>query len=283
LNVKDTTLDELISLMVGRELKEKFPKEHFPIGKEIFRVKNISTQAKLKNCSFTLRRGEILGVAGLMGAGRTELARAIYGADHIETGEIWLDGNLVHVKTPKHAVKHRIGLLPEDRKAHGLVLELSVRENITLASIRKILQGKIINYRKEQEEAQTIVDSLAIKTPHLKQKVKLLSGGNQQKVVVGKWLMTESSVLIFDEPTRGIDVGAKVEIYKIMTAFAKKGVGIIMISSELPEILGMSDRIFVMYNGKITAKMTREEATQEKILYYATGGEKTHEQSERVD
>ncbi|MCP4396419.1 MAG: sugar ABC transporter ATP-binding protein [bacterium] len=282
LNVKDTTLEELISLMVGRELKEKFPKEIFPMGKEILQVKNISTKEKLNKCSFTLKKGEILGLAGLMGAGRTELARAIYGADRIESGEICLDGSLVHVKTPKHAVEYHIGLLPEDRKAHGLVLGLSVRENITLANIEKILQGNVINYRKEREESQTIVENLAIKTPNLKQKVKFLSGGNQQKVVVGKWLMTDSSVLIFDEPTRGIDVGAKVEIYKIMTELAKKGIGIIMISSELPEILGMSDRILVMHGGKIMAELPREEATQEKILYYATGGEKTHEQSERV-
>jgi len=273
LNVKDTTLDGLISLMVGRELKEKFPKEIVPVGEEILQAKNISTKEKLNNCSLTLRKGEILGIAGLMGAGRTELARAIYGADHIESGEIWLGGNLVHMKTPTHAVRHRIGLLPEDRKAHGLVLGLSVRENITLASIKKILQRKMIDYRKEREEAHTIVESLAIKTPHLKQKVKFLSGGNQQKVVVGKWLMTESSVLIFDEPTRGIDVGTKVEIYKIMTALAKKGIGIIMISSELPEILGMSDRILVMWNGKTVAELGRSEATQEKILYYATGGD----------
>lgn len=271
LPVQGSTVDEYIRLMVGREITNKFPKEQIEIGETILRAENISNN-KLKGCRLFVRKGEILGLSGLMGAGRTELARAIFGADPVDSGEIYLEEKLIQVKRPIDAVRHKIGLLPEDRKAHGLVLKLPVKHNITLAHIASILKNGLLSFKEERAVANRVVSSLAIKTPSLTQKVKFLSGGNQQKVVVGKWLLTDSSVLIFDEPTRGIDVGAKVEIYKIMTEFARKGFGIIMISSELPEILGMSDRIVVMHDGRTVAELDRDEATQEKILHYATGG-----------
>jgi ribose transport system ATP-binding protein len=271
LPVKGSAVDEYIRLMVGREITNKFPKEKIEIGETILRVENVSN-AKLKGCSISVRKGEILGLSGLMGAGRTELARAIFGADPTDSGEIYLEGKRIQVKRPIDAVRHKIGLLPEDRKAHGLVLQLPVKQNITLAHIASVLKNGLLSFKEERAVANRVVRSLAIKTPSLSQKVKFLSGGNQQKVVVGKWLLTDSAVLIFDEPTRGIDVGAKVEIYKIMTEFARKGFGIIMISSELPEILGMSDRIVVMHEGRTVAELDRDAATQEKILHYATGG-----------
>ena len=271
LPIQGSTVDQYITLMVGREITEKFPKERVAIGETILRVENVSNKV-LKDCSLTVRKGEILGISGLMGAGRTEFARAIFGADPIDSGEIYLRGEKITIRHPAEAVKHRIGLLPEDRKMHGLVLKLPVRHNITLANIAASLKNGLLSFKKEREVANTVVKSLAIKTPTLSQKVRLLSGGNQQKVVVGKWLLTNSTMLVFDEPTRGIDVGAKVEIYKIMIEFARKGCGIIMISSELPEILGMSDRIVVMHHGRTVAELDRDEATQEKILHYATGG-----------
>ncbi|MCK4515935.1 MAG: sugar ABC transporter ATP-binding protein, partial [Spirochaetaceae bacterium] len=233
LQVQDSTVDQYIRLMVGRDITDKFPKEKVAIGETILTVDGVSTKDKLKNCSLSVRKGEILGLAGLMGAGRTELCRAIYGADPIVSGTITLNDRVVRIRRPSDAVKNKIGLLPEDRKAHGLVLDLSVRINVSLANVGAILKRGLLSFKKEKAVARSAVEKLAIKTPGLNQKVKLLSGGNQQKVVVGKWLMTDSVVLIFDEPTRGIDVGAKIEIYKIMTEFAKNGFGIIMVSSEL--------------------------------------------------
>jgi ribose transport system ATP-binding protein len=267
-------LDYLVKLMVGRDLKDKYPKVQLPIGDVVLRVENISTKAThLKNCSFEVRSGEILGFAGLMGAGRTELMRAITGADRRETGEIYLHDEKISLKSVRDAVKNRIGFLTEDRKGQGLVLIFDVKSNVTLAGLDKILQGGFkLNLKKEREVGQEMVDALNIKTPNLRQKVKFLSGGNQQKVVLAKWLFMDCDVLIFDEPTRGIDVGAKTEIYKLMTELARKGAAIIMVSSELPEILGMSDRIMVMHEGEITGELMREEADQVKILQYATGG-----------
>ena len=271
LDVATTSIETMISLMVGRELKNLYPKIKVPIGGPLLEVQTINSD-KLSDCSFTLRKGEILGLAGLMGAGRTELARAIMGADLIHTGKIILDGNEIEIKSPKQAVKHGIGMLPEERKTDGLILGMSVARNITLSSLNKVLKNRLINKNKEIIFSKRYIDDLNIKTPSATQKVKFLSGGNQQKVVIGKWLMTEGKVLIFDEPTRGIDVGAKQEIYRIMCELAKQGMGIIMISSDLPEILGMSDRILVMCEGKIVGEFDREEASQTKIMNCATGG-----------
>jgi len=267
-------LDYIIKLMVGRDLVQKYPPKRTTVGEEIFRVENISTKKLLKNCSFSVKAGEILGVAGLMGAGRTELMRAITGADKKDSGDIYIRGNKVEINNFGDAVKNRIAYLSEDRKGQGLVLLFDVKQNITLANLDKIKKGGRLNLKKEREDAKQLVTTLNIKTPSIRQKVKYLSGGNQQKVVVAKWLYTESDILIFDEPTRGIDVGAKLEIYKLMLDLAEKGKAIIMVSSELPEILGMSDRVVVMHNGEISGELSIEEADQVKILYLATGGKK---------
>lgn len=272
-NIKDTTIDELVRMMVGRTLTEKFPKEFAPIGEESLRVHQLSQGKKLKKISFYAKKGEVVGFAGLMGAGRTELMRALFGADPVDEGEIYINGEKVEMKSPKDAIKYNIGLLTEDRKNQGLILKLDVKQNITLSNLESITNHMRISFKKEEQLCSKLVNDLNIKTPSLFQKVKFLSGGNQQKVVLAKWLATQSNILIIDEPTRGIDVGAKVEIYKLMNQLTKAGKTIIMVSSELPEILGMSDRIYVMHEGRITGELTREEATQEKILYYATGGE----------
>ncbi|MGI6170030.1 MAG: sugar ABC transporter ATP-binding protein [Christensenellales bacterium] len=266
-------LDYLIKLMVGRDLAEKYPKQKVPIGDVVFEAKDVcSKKYNLKPCSFHVRSGEILGVAGLMGAGRTELMRVVTGADHMDSGKINLHGKEVRFRNFGDAVRNRLGFLTEDRKGQGLVLSFDVKTNITLAAREKVVKRGIIDLKLERSVGSQMVDALRIKTPNLRQRVNFLSGGNQQKVVLAKWLYMDCDVLIFDEPTRGIDVGAKVEIYNLMTELAKRGAAIIMVSSELPEVLGMSDRIIVMHEGKITGEMMREEADQEKILYCATGG-----------
>lgn len=273
LDFHQTTIDELIRHMVGRSLEDKFPKDHtITRGEEILRVEKLSTKSKLKQVSFSLHRGEILGISGLMGAGRTELARAIFGADPISGGEIYIEGERVQAYSPKVAIQKGISYLSEDRKKNGLALNLTVRENITLADLKAVATKGCIQKAKETSIAQRFVKSLTIKTPSIEQRCKFLSGGNQQKVVIAKWLHTDSKIFIFDEPTRGIDVGAKIEVYQLMNKLAKEGNAIIMISSEMPEILGLSDRILVMNEGRLTANLSREEATQEKIMYFATAG-----------
>jgi ribose transport system ATP-binding protein len=269
--VCDVTREDIIRMMVGRDLHEEFPKEVFERGEERLRVENLSRTGAFREVSFKVHRGEIVGLTGLVGAGRTEVARAIFGADPISAGKIFLDGEPVLVRSPQDAIRQGIGLLTEDRKQQGLVLGMSVRENTTLANLKALLRGPFIARRKEREVAQRYVNDLRIKTPSIEQAAQNLSGGNQQKVVLAKWLYTGSKVLIFDEPTRGIDVGAKVEIYKLMNDLVRNGVAILMISSELPEILGMCDRILVMHEGRITGELARAEATQEKIMRLATG------------
>ena len=270
-NIGDLSRAEMIRMMVNRELKEQFPKKKSPRGEEILRVKNLSTKGTLKNITFSLYRGEILGVAGLLGSGRTELARALFGADQIDSGNIYINQKPKRVKSPCHAINLGIGFLTEDRKSQGLILNLSVRENICLPNVERFSNRGIMNVRKENQEAERYVKELRIKTPGLKQKVMALSGGNQQKVVLSKWLCSHADIFIFDEPTRGIDVGSKVEIYNLMNRLTAEGVAILMISSELPEILGMSDRILVMHQGRISGQFSSKEATQEKILHCAIG------------
>ena len=272
-SVSDTDREDIIRMMVGRELKDTIPKVAAEHGDVALAVKDLSREGVLHDISLEVRRGEILGLAGLVGAGRTEVARAIFGADPIDTGEIYLDGKRVRIRSPKDAIKLGIGLVTEDRKALGLILGMAVRENISLANLGILSKLGFVIRRKERDVASSYVEDLMIKTPSVEQAVQNLSGGNQQKVVLAKWLFTQSRVLMFDEPTRGIDVGAKTEIYQLMNKLAEKGVAIIMISSELPEILGMSDRIIVMHDGSIAGELTREEATQEKIMHLATGGE----------
>lgn len=269
LNFEDTTVDEIINLMVGRRLNEKFPRVETPRGKKILEVKNIKNNV-LKNVSFELFEGEILGFAGLMGAGRTELARAIFGADRIESGEVWLEGRKIYIESPKDAIENGIVYVPEDRKKHGLALIMNIAQNLTLPNINLIKSKLFLSSKKEESISEEIIRKLNIKCSSLKQKVMNLSGGNQQKVVVGKWLPKNLKVLIIDEPTRGIDVASKIEIYNILNGLKQRGIGIIMISSELPEILGMSDRIAVMCEGELTAILDRDQATQEKIMRFAT-------------
>lgn len=272
--------DFVITQMVGRELTQRFPKKNNKPGDVVLSVKNwtvynpdIPDKKLIDNVSFELKKGEILGVAGLMGAGRTELFMSIFGSYGVNiSGEIILEGKHIKIKEPKDSIKHGISYLSEDRKRYGLVLIQDVKNNITMASLDRVSNAGMVNDNEIIRTSESYVSSLRIKTPSIEQKVRNLSGGNQQKVVMAKWLMTRPKVLILDEPTRGIDVGAKYEIYSIMNELASEGVGIIMISSELPEVLGMSDRILIMNNGRINGEISRKEATQEKIMYYATGG-----------
>jgi ABC-type sugar transport system ATPase subunit len=270
--IEEATADEIIRLMVGRELVvDMFRKEKAAIGAPLLEVRGLSGHSGVTDVSFTLRAGEILGFAGLVGAGRTETARLIFGADRREAGEILIEGKPVRIDAPVDAVEAGLALVPEDRGQQGLVLMLPVQENIVLPTLNEHARAGWVNRRSLGATAQEYVDKLAIRTPHLQQKAIYLSGGNQQKVVLAKWLASNPKVLIMDEPTRGIDVGAKAEVHALMSRLAQEGIGIIMISSELPEILGMSDRILVMSEGRVAAILNREEATQERIMAYASG------------
>ncbi|MCC6614271.1 MAG: sugar ABC transporter ATP-binding protein [Anaerolineae bacterium] len=268
----ETTIDRVISLMVGRTIYESKPELPDTKSAEVvLEVKNLNRGRELRDVNFHLERGEILGFAGLMGAGRTEVARAIVGADPCDTIELKIMGKPVTIRSPKDAVQHGIGYLSEDRKRFGLVVGMDLANNVGMASMTKFLSTLgIINDKKIAETANDHVDALAIKTPSVHQRVRNLSGGNQQKVVIAKWLCADTDILIFDEPTRGIDVGAKSEIYRLLNELARHGKSIIMISSELPEILRMSHRIIVMCEGRITGELTSAEATQEKIMQFAT-------------
>jgi ribose transport system ATP-binding protein len=251
-----SSIDELIGLMVGRSLEDKFPKDTtIKKGREILRVENLSTKDKLKKVSFSLH------------------ARAIFGADPISEGQIYIDGEKVKINSPREAIERGISYLSEDRKKNGVALNLSIRENITMANLKVISSGGVINQKHEINTVEEFIKNLNIKTPSMEQKVKFLSGGNQQKVIIAKWLHTKAKIFIFDEPTRGIDVGAKIEVYQLINKLAREGNAVIIISSEMPEILGLSDRILVMNDGKCTAILDRKEATQEKVMYYATTGQ----------
>jgi ribose transport system ATP-binding protein len=272
LPIDEATPEEIIRMMVGRELvTDIFYKEEAEIGEPLFEVRNLTGRGMVKDVSFTLRRGEILGFAGLVGAGRTETARLLFGADRKESGEILIEGKSVRIYSPEDAVNAGLGLVPEDRGNQGLVLMLTVQNNIVLPTLDEHARAGWVNRQALRITAQEYVDRLNIRTPTLQQKAMYLSGGNQQKVVVAKWLASNPKVLILDEPTRGIDVGAKAEVHALMGQLAQAGIGIIMISSELPEILGMSDRILVMSEGRVAAILDREEATQEVIMTYASG------------
>ncbi len=271
-SINEVTEEELIEMMVGRELKEMFPKEKVDIGEVLLEVRNFSKNGVFKDISFKVRRGEILGLAGLMGAGRTEVVESIFGITQPDEGEIYINGEKVEIKSPADAIRNRMGLLTEDRKGSGIFLPLTVRDNIIMASIDKFIDNYLlINGQKVEKECKNLINQLKIKTPSINQIAKFLSGGNQQKVLIAKWLLTVPEIFILDEPTRGIDVGSKSEIHKLVVEIARQGKAIIMISSELPEILGMSDRIIVMHEGKITGELSREEASQELIMKYATG------------
>ncbi|GGG04009.1 sugar ABC transporter ATP-binding protein [Paenibacillus abyssi] len=267
---QDTTVDKLIQEMVGRELTSKFPgKPDYSRGKKTLEVKNVSTKQLLRNISFEAYEGEILGIAGLMGAGRTELARAIFGADRMVTGEIWIQGKKVAIQTPAEGIRHGIGYITEDRKKDGLMLSINIKDNIMISNYDKYSTAGWVKENEAKRVTDHYITRLGIKAVNRNQEVGNLSGGNQQKVVLAKWLCRHTNILIFDEPTRGIDVGAKYEVYELMYELVLNGVTVIMISSELPEILGMSDRILVMAEGRITADLSAEDADQEKITHYA--------------
>ncbi|NQT60848.1 MAG: sugar ABC transporter ATP-binding protein [Bacteroidetes bacterium] len=263
--------DRLISMMVGRDMEEFFHKEVAKIGEVLLSVKNLGVTKKFKNVSFDLKRGEVLGVAGLMGAGRTELMEALFGFVPYDEGEVIFEGEKIEIKTPIDAISHRIGFVTEDRKLTGLFLDLSVKDNMIMPDIGTYLNRGLLNFKKIRENCQSQREALQIKTPTLEQLIKNLSGGNQQKVLISRWLLTEPEILILDEPTRGIDVGAKAEIHRLIGELAKMGKAIIMVSSEMPEILSISDRIIVMHEGELSGELQRSEATQEKILQLATG------------
>ncbi|AMA73933.1 MULTISPECIES: sugar ABC transporter ATP-binding protein [Aneurinibacillus] len=271
-NIKETDLDTIVHMMVGRQLGERFPERNVAIGEERLRVEGLSDSGAIRDISFSARRGEVLGIAGLMGSGRTEIARALFGVSEKQSGRIFLDGQEIHIRKPDDAIRHGIAFVTEDRKGEGLVLGLSVRENIALTNLGRLSKNGVVSSVKEAGFVREMIQRLNIKTSSGEQTVKSLSGGNQQKVVIGKWLGIQPKVLILDEPTRGVDIGAKKEIYNIINELTAVGVTIIMISSELPEILGMSDRILVMHEGRLAAVMDKTEATQEKIMHAATGG-----------
>jgi ribose transport system ATP-binding protein len=267
--VKDISQDELINMMVGRELKNLFPKEIFESGEVILETEGISDiTGRIKDISVKARKGEILGFAGLVGSGRTELMRLVFGADKISKGSLKINGKIVKIKSPEDAIKNGICLLTEDRKKQGLSLVMSVSDNINITNLKKFL----LNHKALKETSERFREALFIKTSNLDVMAGTLSGGNQQKIVLAKWLNTNSEVFIFDEPTKGIDVGAKAEIYHIMNDLVRRGKVVIMISSELPELIGMSDRIYVMCEGRITGELNRKEASQEKIMALATVG-----------
>ncbi len=274
-NFADVSMNKIISDMVGREITEQFPRVSCKKGEKIFEVKNLNAGRMVRNINISLYEGEIVGLAGLMGAGRTETTRAIFGADPKTSGEIILDGKTLDIKCPMDAIKAGVVLAPEDRKKDGLCTGLSIRHNLALPNLDYICNVLgVINSRREDDLCTKAVENLRIKTPNIEVNSGTLSGGNQQKVVVGKWLARDSRVVIFDEPTRGIDIGAKVEIYNLMNELKKNGIAVMFISSEMPELMGIADRIMVMCDGRITGELSVEEATQEEIMTMAADFEK---------
>ena len=268
-NTKDLNKNSLISLMVGREIENLFSSDSRVPGNVILEVQGLTKKSKFDDINFTVHAGEVLGIAGLMGAGRTEIARAIFGIDKMDSGEVTLNGQKIKIKSPKDAIEKGIGYVSEDRKSLGFIPDMSIIENISLSSLKNYSKGWFIQTKNEAKASSHLAGDLKIKAASLHQKVINLSGGNQQKVVIAKVLLASPSLIILDEPTRGIDIGAKYEIYKLINQLANDGLAVIIISSELPEILGMSDRILVLSKGKQTAILTKLEATQEKIMHYA--------------
>lgn len=271
--IPETDFNEVVKKMVGRELTDRFPKRESSIGDTALEVKGLTRKNEFENVSFSVRAGEIVGFSGLMGAGRTEIMRTLFGLDKKSAGEIYLNGKLVRIQNPSQAVELGIGFITEDRKDEGLVLDFSIRENMALPNLKSFALKGYIDQKTERDFVSLLIERLSIKTQSSEMKASNLSGGNQQKVVIAKWIGIGPKVLILDEPTRGVDVGAKREIYQLMNELTDRGVAIIMVSSELPEILGMSDRILVFHEGKITGELMKEEATQEKIMTLATGGQ----------
>lgn len=268
-NVKETNKDELISLMVGRELVNYYMRDYLEPGKEVFKCENIADGKIVKGVSFELHEGEIVGLAGLVGAGRSEAMKCVFGLTKNYTGDIYIYGKKVKIKTPMEALRHGIALIPEDRKHEGIYRVRSVRFNTTIEVLSQFIKGIFVNHIKEEEITQKYIDMMSTKTPSHEQLLGNLSGGNQQKVMISRWLATDPKILILDEPTRGVDVGAKSEIYAIMNQLVKEGMAIIMISSELPEIINMSDRVYVMRDGQISGCLDHTEVDQERIMALA--------------
>ncbi len=268
--VKETTREEIIKGIVGRDLDEEYPTmETLEPGEEILSVKNLSLKGKLRDVSFQLKKGEILGIAGLVGAGRTEIARCIFGADKFDEGEIVYKGNTIKISNPKKAIELGIALVPEDRKEHGLITKFPLNMNFTMAALKKINKFGFIRWFKENEASKALVEKLSIKTPSIYQLALNLSGGNQQKVVVAKYLFSDADILILDEPTRGVDVGARREIYSVIQDLIKNGKSVLLISSDWPELIALSDRIVVLHEGKVKGELAGSEASPEKILQQA--------------
>jgi ribose transport system ATP-binding protein len=268
----DVTVNDIVAAMVGRALEDKFPPRTSTTTDEvIFRVVELTRPGSRHKVSFDLRRGEILGFAGLMGAGRTETARAIFGADHKTGGKVMLGDQELSIGGPIDAIAAGIAYLSEDRKLNGLAVKMTVKENITMANMEAVSRHGFIDKAREARAARETVVKLNVKTPSIDQIAKNLSGGNQQKVVIGKWLFRDSRVLFFDEPTRGIDVGAKFAIYQLLDKLASEGIGVVMITSELPEILGMTDRVVVFHEGQVTGILETAKTSQEEIMQYASG------------
>lgn len=280
-DMSDVQTEDLIQMMVGRRVDELFPKQEAPLGDALLEVDNLTARGKFENISFTLRAGEILGVAGLIGAGRTDVARALFGIQSLDAGSIRIDGREITIGNPQQAMDLGLAFVPEDRQHHGLVLPMSIAANITLPILPRFATAGWLREGQARDAATTAARRLEVKSAGIGQKARELSGGNQQKVVLAKWLETAPRILILDEPTRGIDVGTKAAVHQLMSDLANQGVAILMISSELPEILGMSDRILVMREGRITGEFTRADATQEKLMASATGvnGERSEEKA----
>ena len=271
--IADIDMNDIVKMMIGREIGERYPVRNSKIGDVAFEVKNLNCPGAFENVSFEVRAGEVLGVSGLMGAGRTEIMQAIFGNMPNVTGQLFLDGKEIKNKNPQQAIQNGIGFITEDRKVEGLMLEESIMKNISLANLGRISNGGVINKKKEQELVNKGIEELRIRCFGPQHECNNLSGGNQQKVIFAKWIYTNPKVLILDEPTRGVDIGAKKEIYNIINELAAKGVAIIMVSSELPEVLGMSDRVMVVREGEVRGILNKEEANQESIMTLATGGE----------
>ena len=271
-NIPETNMNEIVKMMIGREIGERYPVRNCKIGDTVLKVKDLTSSGVFHNVSFEVKAGEVLGVSGLMGAGRTEIMQAIFGNLHCDSGSIEINGKEVHIKSPIQAMKCGIGFITEDRKVEGLMLEESIEKNIALANLPRVSNHHVMDRKKEDDLVKKGIEELHIKCFGPDHECNNLSGGNQQKVVFAKWIYTDPKILILDEPTRGVDIGAKKEIYTIINELAAKGVAIIMVSSELPEVLGMSDRIMVVREGEVRGIIGREEANQENIMTLATGG-----------
>ncbi|MBE3102721.1 MAG: sugar ABC transporter ATP-binding protein [Bacilli bacterium] len=271
--IKETSFEKVVKLMVGRELGERFPQRNAVIGEEKLVVTGLSRKGHFHDVSFTVHAGEVVGLAGLMGAGRTEVVQTLFGYHQPSKGSIHLDGKQVSILNPREAIRLGIGYVSEDRKTEGLITDFTIAENISLPNLGRLSINGIMRKEKEQSLVADMIERLSIRTSGGTQQVKSLSGGNQQKVVIAKWLGIEPQVLILDEPTRGVDVGAKKEIYSIMNALAERGVAIILVSSELPEIMGLTDRVLVLHEGLLKANINKQNMTQERIMHYATGGD----------